>query len=305
MRTSKERDRSRVNILLLLVMGVIALNAVAFVADGPAATALRMGILALSLIALVAAVSTHRHGDSRRGLVVGAVTACSFITAISLAFTVAQQASAASAANDSVGKSTSQSGVLTGTVEYSRPDLDQIAAGNESLEELSGSEKTALIEKARDNAYHTESGAEQSWEKAQAYHRGELEIVNVPLASEMGEVNKVVYVWDGSSLNVQEIYGTMVDAQTVNVKVWNNGELQADRKVVNSKPEVNTYGVNWTTLNDCLNSIGINWAVLAVISVACAVACAGTAGTACIVCISGQAGWTGGSIGACVKNAWQ
>ncbi len=61
-------------------------------------------------------------------------------------------------------------------------------------------------------------------------------------------------------------------------------------------------GLSWKKLNSCLNSIGISWAILAVISVACSAACATM--VACAPCIAAMAGFTGGTITGCVKRAW-
>ncbi|WP_263119598.1 hypothetical protein [Cellulomonas sp. RIT-PI-Y] len=90
-------------------------------------------------------------------------------------------------------------------------------------------------------------------------------------------------------------------------RMWADGVLVQDLTLLDPEAEVSSaevvpVGLSWKKLNNCLNQIGINWAVLAVISVACSAACATM--VACAPCIAVAAGWTGGSIGACVKHAW-
>lgn len=58
----------------------------------------------------------------------------------------------------------------------------------------------------------------------------------------------------------------------------------------------------WPCLNNCLASQGINWAIVAVLSILCGLACATV--VLCIECIAAVAGATSGTIGYCVNHCW-
>ncbi len=147
------------------------------------------------------------------------------------------------------------------------------------------------------------------WADAQAYTLESKTFVSVPLESELSRVNKILFIWENGKPVTQEVYGDMLSDNKVQVRLWNDGKLSVDKTIVNpdagSKGEIRPMGMNWGKLNQCLNSIGINWAVLAVISVACGWACALTAGAGCIYCLSAATGWTGGSISGCIYRAWE
>jgi hypothetical protein len=66
---------------------------------------------------------------------------------------------------------------------------------------------------------------------------------------------------------------------------------------------IGTYGFDWKRLNNCLNSIGISWAVIAILGVACGAACATM--VLCAPCLAAAAGFTTGTIAKCVSNAWR
>lgn len=165
------------------------------------------------------------------------------------------------------------------------------------------------VRSAKESNYSPKSGATPMWDAAQAYTLDSKKIVAVPLKSKLSRANKILFMRENGKLVTQEVYGEMLSDNKVQVRLWNDGKLSANKTVVNfdtrSKGTIEPLGMNWGKLNRCLNRIGINWAVLAVISVACGWACALTVGAGCIYCLSAATGWTGGSISSCVHRAWE
>lgn len=186
------------------------------------------------------------------------------------------------------------------------PVVERAAAELEEFVEVEGATRERLVDAVEDAAYVPFSGLAMDYPAATVEVHDGTRYVTVPLlGTDLPEVSKVTFVVGGGVTQVVEMASRMVDPSTVELRMWQDGRQTENVRL--SNPEVADggiaqVGVDWRKLNSCLNSIGINWAVLAVISVACAAACATM--VACAPCIAAMAGWTGGSIGACVKRAW-
>ena len=295
---SAEHGNSKRLIVALLFVS-IGFQALAFAVPGDTFSLIFRLIGVLPLVVAIS-LGMKSKAENKPLLTVGiGVVTC--LTAIAL---VATQTYAAQAAG-----SDNYSSIRSETITYKEPDLNAIANTNKSLVELKGVDLEEQVLSAKELKYSPKSGATPMWSAAQAYTLDSKKIVAVPLESELSLANKILFIWENGKLVTQEVYGEMLSDNKVQVRLWNDGKLSANKTVVNldtgSKGGIEPLGMNWGKLNQCLNSIGINWAVLAVISVACGWACALTAGAGCIYCLSAATGWTGGSISGCVYRAWE
>jgi hypothetical protein len=135
-----------------------------------------------------------------------------------------------------------------------------------------------------------------------------ITVITIPLrGSEIPEFSKAIFMLSGGQTHVTEMYAEELESGDVSFQMWEDGVQVRDVELISpenqSDGDIQTVKFSWKKLNDCLNKVGINWAVLAIISVACTAACAATAGVGCVGCIGAMAGWTGGTIGTCVALA--
>ncbi|MBP3223240.1 MAG: hypothetical protein J6M18_04865 [Actinomycetaceae bacterium] len=70
--------------------------------------------------------------------------------------------------------------------------------------------------------YTLRSGVSLEWSEAIVYKKDRQWIVDVPLVSGVDLVSKVLFVWNGRTVNIQEVYAYMESEQSVHVYVWNN-----------------------------------------------------------------------------------
>lgn len=187
------------------------------------------------------------------------------------------------------------------------PVVTEAAETAAELSEVGGAQRDTLVEAVRGLGYLPLSGLTADYAAASAYDYQGSTVVSVPLrGTDLPEVSNVTFVSVDGLTSVVEMKSWMIDAATVGFQMWQDGTQS--KNVVLTNPDADSaggfqqIGVDWRKLNSCLNSIGISWAVLAVISVACAAACATM--VLCAPCIAAMAGWTGGTIAACVKRAW-
>lgn len=91
-------------------------------------------------------------------------------------------------------------------------------------------QSSRLSSRAQTFGYVPHSGAEQLWADAKAHEIEGETILEVPLASDevLSQANKVLYSFGESGAVIQEIYGQLVSDDTVNVRVWNDGDLKAN-----------------------------------------------------------------------------
>lgn len=120
----------------------------------------------------------------------------------------------------------------------------------------------------------------------------------------------------GSVVSTSEMLFSSREDNSAQATVWNNGELSLN-KVVSAEgtvreadftPPTNVVAAAdgfWGRLNNCLASLGIGWALVTAITVACSAACVVTAGTGCMLCIIAAAGVTNANIAGCVAEASQ
>lgn len=286
-------------IVIALLFASIVLQALAFVVPGGVFSLLcrALGVLLL-IIALLVSLKNNVQKVSFLSIGMGVVSG---LIAISLVIAQTPAVRAAEPDNNSSDRAE--------TVSYKEPDLKSIANTNKLLVELKCEDREKLVNSAKETRYSPRSGATTVWDSAQAYTFDSKRIISVPLKSDLAHANKILFIWENGTLATQEIYGEMLSDNEVHVRLWDDGKLSANKMIVNSdttgKETVVPLGMNWGKLNQCFNSIGINWAVLAVISVACSWACAATVGVGCIYCLSAATGWTGGSISGCVYAAWE
>ncbi|MDN5668046.1 MAG: hypothetical protein L0G87_06580 [Renibacterium salmoninarum] len=164
--------------------------------------------------------------------------------------------------------------------------------------------------------YVPRSGLKQDFSQAKIFDMGENVVVGrVQLnGSNLAALSSVMYRInaDGKVVTSESAAGLLSEAQ-MRLAVWDGGELTRDNLVTKdnatgqsqiTNASIQTVGMDWGKLNSCLNSLGINWAILAGLGIICGAACAVTAGAGCLICLSGASGFWGGSIGVCVQQAW-
>jgi hypothetical protein len=130
-------------------------------------------------------------------------------------------------------------------------------------------------------------------------------VVRIPLlGTDLAAVSAVTFVHLDGPTTVHELVAAMTDDAHVAIEAWEDG-VQTINTVL-QEPEDSgaamSRGLSWSKLNSCLANAGISWAIIAVIGVACAAACATV--VACGSCIAVAAGFTSGTITACVTLAW-
>lgn len=132
--------------------------------------------------------------------------------------------------------------------------------------------------------------------------------MSVPLVgTNVPEMTKLSFVQTAGKTTVTEMASGLTSADAAHFALWENGTLTKNvdltRGDATAQPsQIGTYGLDWNRLNNCLNSIGISWAVIAILGVACGAACA--TAVLCAPCLAAAAGFTTGTIAKCVSNAW-
>lgn len=176
------------------------------------------------------------------------------------------------------------------------------------LQEADRDRSENLIRAAQRLRYEPRSGLTPNWAAATAYdHRG-AEVVSVPLTgTDVPEMTKISFLTAGGRTSVTEMASAMQSSTEVHFAMWEDGTLTKNVKLDEGTPEVQpssigTNGLDWNRLNNCLNSIGISWAVIAILGVACGAACA--TALLCAPCLAAAAGFTTGTIAKCVSIAW-
>ena len=306
--TKYSRKNSRLTIVILCLLAGSLFALPFFPELQPLALGLRIAGVICVFFAFVATFffyPSEKKTNILAGLALGIVA---FVIAIALAFAQISPASANQFQQEITANAANET-TTPKIVDYIEPNLDKIAEENKNLIELKYIGKKVLINKAEKANYEAHSKTKLVWDEAQAYLSGLTQIVSVPLESELKAANKVIFVWDRGTLTTQEIFGELKDTNSVHVRIWQNDELQENQLIINNNKsaifDIATRGMNWGNLNSCLSNLGINWAVLAIISVGCTAACALTAGAGCIGCIGAMTGFTGGSIASCVEYAWK
>lgn len=121
---------------------------------------------------------------------------------------------------------------------------------------------------------------------------------------------------NGAVISTSEMLISGKENNSAQVSVWTDGRLSLN-KIASAEGEIRDADTAlpanlaaaadgfWSRLNDCLASLGIGWAVVAAISVACSIACVASAGTGCLLCILAAAGVTNANIAGCVAQASQ
>ncbi|MEV6236870.1 hypothetical protein [Lentzea sp. NPDC051838] len=197
-------------------------------------------------------------------------------------------------------------------------EFDQAGAGLAA--ELTGRARQAIA--SGQVRAHLPNGARFDAESATAYTSkgGGPSILRLPLAGpSLARPSVLGVTFDpgsGAVLFTTEMLITGAADNSAHVTVWNNGELAlnkittADGQVRESDaaPPVAFAAASdgfWSRLNDCLASLGIGWAVVTAIAVACSAACVVSAGTGCLLCILAAAGITNANIAGCVAEASQ
>lgn len=164
------------------------------------------------------------------------------------------------------------------------------------------------VSAAREAGYSARSGLRPDWAGATAYTYEGADVVSVPLlGTDVPEMTKLSFVTVDGETTITEMASAMTSATVVHFAMWQDGQLTKNVDLTQGTEaeqasSVGTYGLDWKRLNNCLNSIGISWAVIAVLGVACGAACATM--VLCAPCLAAAAGFTTGTIAKCVSNAW-
>ncbi|MBF4614010.1 hypothetical protein [Curtobacterium sp. VKM Ac-1376] len=171
-----------------------------------------------------------------------------------------------------------------------------------------GSRSSSAVSAARDTEYAVRSGLEPDWAGATAYSYEGADVVSVPLlGTDVPEMTKLSFVTVDGETTITEMASAMTSTIVVHFAMWQDGHLTKNVDLTQGSEaerasSIGTYGLDWKRLNNCLNSIGISWAVSAVLGVACGAACATM--VLCAPCLAAGAGFTTGTIAKCVSNAW-
>ncbi|MBF4606210.1 hypothetical protein [Curtobacterium sp. VKM Ac-1393] len=188
-------------------------------------------------------------------------------------------------------------------------DLSRVEQLVSQLDEQDGTDRSRAIATARSMGYSVRSGLDEDWSAAAAYSYEGADVVSVPLlGTDVPEMTKLSFVTADGATVVTEMAAAMTSATAVHFAMWQDGHLTKNVDLVqgaNSEQasSIGTYGLDWKRLNNCLNSIGISWAVIAILGVACGAACATM--VLCAPCLAAAAGFTTGTIAKCVSNAWR
>ncbi|MFA0851603.1 MULTISPECIES: hypothetical protein [unclassified Curtobacterium] len=171
-----------------------------------------------------------------------------------------------------------------------------------------GSRGSSAVSAARETGYSVRSGLEPDWAGASAYSYEGADVVSVPLlGTDVPEMTKLSFVTVDGETAITEMASAMTSTTVVHFAMWQDGQLTKNVDLTQGSDaerasSIGTYGLDWKRLNNCLNSIGISWAVIAVLGVACGAACATM--VLCAPCLAAAAGFTTGTIAKCVSNAW-
>jgi hypothetical protein len=176
------------------------------------------------------------------------------------------------------------------------------------LDEQHAQKRASVIAAARNTGYSIRSGLEADWSAAATYSYEGADVVSVPLlGTDVPEMTKLSFVTAGGATTVTEMASAMTSSRTVHFAMWQDGQRTKNVDLTQGEnaeqaSSIGTYGLDWKRLNNCLNSIGISWAVIAILGVACGAACA--TAVLCAPCLAAAAGFTTGTIAKCVSNAW-
>lgn len=188
------------------------------------------------------------------------------------------------------------------------PALHALATTAALLEPVGGATRDAFVAAAEQVSYQPRSGLQADFATATAARGPDGSVVvRVPLiGTAIPDLSAITLVHSAGESVLTEVVATMVDRDHVAVAVWENGTQTVNSVIENRGEEAATpspvRGVDWTKLNSCLAGAGISWAIIAVIGVVCAAACATV--VACGSCIAVAAGFTSGTITGCVTEAW-
>lgn len=274
-----------------------------------------------ALVVAVKTASAHRpqsdaeEGARRRGgtgIALVAVAAAFAVAAIGTVRATDQGSSSLSALAFEPSATAQTLAVSNQTVDLSdealEPVVTDVAETASALSELESGAKAEAVENVRSLEYAPQSGLEPYYSEASVYEYEDAVVVSVPLkGTNLPEVTKITFMTVGDRTSVIELRSELVSETEVAFSMWQDG-VQTHNAVLENPDGTATdsgvqrAGVDWQVLNDCLAGAGINWAILAVISTACAAACATM--VLCAPCISAMAGWTGGTIAGCVEIAW-
>ncbi|QKS12544.1 hypothetical protein HUN58_20180 [Curtobacterium sp. Csp1] len=127
------------------------------------------------------------------------------------------------------------------------------------------------------------------------------------VGTDVPEMTKVAFTTSAGQTTVTEMVAAMTSITSVHFAQWQDGalvqnvELHRGEQGASASP-TGTRGLDWNRLNTCLKSIGVSWAVIAVLGLACGAACA--TAVLCTRCLAAAAGFTTGTIAKCVSVAW-
>ncbi len=188
-------------------------------------------------------------------------------------------------------------------------DVGRVVQLASQLDEQDGEESSRAIATARSMGYSVRSGLDLDWDAAAAYSYEGADVVSVPLlGTDVPEMTKLSFVTAEGTTAITEMASAMTSSTAVHFAMWQDGRLMKNVDLVKGvdaeqASSIGTYGLDWKRLNNCLNSIGISWAVIAILGVACGAACATM--VLCAPCLAAAAGFTTGTIAKCVSNAWR
>lgn len=274
----------------------------------------------------------NRHRAGRRAITATAIALMTFV-----AFgTAAANASTAPATPEATAAQAMQSAVtpLPGNVPSEvTAALDKLEKSSQTFAQkydkgdpsLTG----VLLEKARASmgsggvTTHLPSGAKFDVASATTYKTksgGGQTILRLPLAgANLAKASVLGITFNpttGAVISTSEMLIVGRENNSAQVTVWQDGVLSLN-KIASEEGQVreaNTVSPGnlvaasdgfWSRLNDCLAGLGIGWAVVTAITIACSVACVISAGTGCLLCILAAAGVTNANIAGCVAQASQ
>ncbi|MFI6076040.1 hypothetical protein ACIA5C_31270 [Actinoplanes sp. NPDC051343] len=139
--------------------------------------------------------------------------------------------------------------------------------------------------------------------------------VRVPASEARGDESAVAFILHGDHIaSVMEQKFSPVSSTALRLQFYFDGQLRLDKVADSATKVVSDYAdwapggaatpaLSWSKLNNCLASMGIPWAVITLLSVACGIACALTAGFACAACLLEAGAGTLSTIQYCLSKS--
>ncbi|WP_203815666.1 hypothetical protein [Paractinoplanes ferrugineus] len=200
--------------------------------------------------------------------------------------------------------------------------MKHLAEVNASATRTSGKQAEGLVRAVRSQVNSRAvrlvavDPAELAWSGAELIQAKEGGVaVRVPAGEDKADPSAVAFILDGHRVtSVMEQKFSPVSSTALRLQFYVNGHNRLDKVADSATKVVSDYAdwtpggtptlsLSWSKLNNCLASMGIPWAVITLLSVACGIACALTAGFACAACLLEAGAGTLSTIQYCLSKS--